>query len=205
VTTREILPRASDYAQAFALCAIPAVAMVMVFTFLRIAISVVQNSFYVVYLENIGMAGTLIGVLVGCANLAATPAALITLPKRLIKPAWVMVLATVVSIVFTTVTPLFQDFKILLVLAAFYGAGVGLGFPTMLSLLSNAVDPHVQGMSVGLRTTINRMASLVVPVVMGGIAEIYDLATSFFVVGAALLVIVAATAYFLWRRPRAYD
>ena len=204
VSVREIMPRASDYGKAFALCAIPVVALVMVFTFLRIAVSGVQQSFYVVYLENIGLTGTMIGVLIGCANFVASPAALITLPRRWIKPAWVMVYATVASILFVAITPFFTGFVPLLILAALYGAGVGMGFPTLLSLLSNAVDPHVQGMSVGLRTTVNRVASLIVPVVMGGIAEIWDIKTSFFILGCALMMIVAATAYFIWRNPDSY-
>lgn len=205
VTARELMPRVSDYAKAFALCAVPVVALVMIFTFLRIAVAGVQSSFYVVYLENIGMTGTAIGILIGCANLVASPAALFTLPKRVVKPAWLMVNATIASIVFMTITPLFTDFHWLLMMAALYGAGVGIGFPTLISLLSNAVDPHVQGMSVGLRTTVNRVASLIVPVIMGMIAEIWDIETSFFIVGWALMIIVAATAYFIWRRPEAYS
>jgi MFS family permease len=204
VTVRELVPRVSDYAKAFALCAIPVVALVMIFTFLRIAVAGVQSSFYVVYLENVGMTGTAIGILLGCANLVASPASLVTLPKRIVRPAWLMVHATIASIVFMTITPLFTDFHWLLVMAALYGAGVGIGFPTMISLLSNAVDPHVQGMSVGLRTTVNRVASLIVPVVMGAIAEIWDIETSFFIVGFVLMIIVAATAYFIWRHPEAY-
>ena len=204
VSLREIMPRTSDYGKAFALCAIPVVALVMVFTFLRIAVSGMQASFYVVYLENIGLTGTMIGVLMGCANFVASPAALLNPPARLIKPAWLMVFATIGSILFMTITPLFSDFIFLLILAALYGAAGGIGFPTLLSLLSNAVDPHVQGMSVGLRTTVNRVASLVVPVVMGGIAEIWDTQTSFFVIGCALMITVAVTTYFVWRNPNAY-
>ena len=204
VSAREIMPRLSDYGRAFALCAIPVVALVMIFTFLRIAVSGVQASFYVVYLENIGFTGTAIGVLIGCANFVASPAALISLPERWVKPAWLMIYATVLAILIMTVTPLLRDFLPLFVLAALYGAGLGLSFPTLLSLLSNAVDPHLQGMSVGLRTTVNRVASLVVPVIMGGIAEIWDIATSFFVVGGLLMMIVGATAYFIWRNPDSY-
>lgn len=205
VTARELVPRISDYAKAFALCAIPVVALVMIFTFLRIAVAGVQSSFYVVYLENIGMTGATIGILIGCANMVASPASLVTVPKRLVKPAWLMVSATIASIVFMTITPLFTEFGWLLMMAALYGAGVGIGFPTMISLLSNAVDPHVQGMSVGLRTTVNRVASLIVPIIMGVIAEIWDIETSFFIVGMALMIIVAATACFIWRRPEAYS
>ena len=205
VSLRAVVPRVSDYSKAFALCAIPVVALVMVFTFLRIAVSGMQNSFYVVYLEHIGLSGTAIGMLIGCANFVASPASLITPSKRFIKPAWLMVHATIASILFMTITPLFTDFVVLFALAALYGAGVGIAFPTLLSLLSNAVDPHVQGMSVGLRTTINRVASLVVPVMMGGIAEVWDIETSFYAVGSVLMIIVAATAFFLWRRPESYN
>ena len=202
---QEVMPSRVDYSKAFALCAIPVVALVMVFTFLRIAVAGMQNSFYVVYLDNIGLTGTAIGMLIGCANLVATPASLITPPKRWINPAWLMVCATIASILFMAITPLFRDYLWLFVLAALYGAGVGIAFPTLLSLLSNAVDPHVQGMSVGLRTTINRVASLVVPVAMGGIAEIWDIETSFYAVGIVLMIVVAATAYFVWRRPDSYN
>lgn len=204
VSVREIVPRVSDYGRAFALCAIPVVALVMIFTFLRIAVSGVQASFYVVYLENIGFTGAAIGVLIGCANFVASPAALISPPERMIKPAWLMTCATMAAVLVMTVTPLLTDFIPLLILAALYGAGLGLSFPTLLSLLSNAVDPHLQGMSVGLRTTVNRVASLVVPVIMGGIAEIWDIATSFFVVGGLLMMIVGAAAYFIWRNPDSY-
>ena len=205
VALREVVPQLSDYAKAFALCAIPVVALVMIFTFLRIAVSGMQNSFYVVYLEQIGLSGTAIGMLIGCANFVASPASLITPPRRFIRPAWLMVNTTIASILCIAITPWFSDFAVLLALAALYGLGVGIGFPTLLSLLSNAVDPHVQGMSVGLRTTVNRVATLVVPVVMGGIAEIWDIESSFFIVGSALMLIVAATAYFVWRRPESYN
>lgn len=126
VSLREIMPRTSDYGKAFALCAIPVVALVMVFTFLRIAVSGMQASFYVVYLENIGLTGTMIGVLMGCANFVASPAALLNPPARLIKPAWLMVFATIGSILFMTITPLFADFIPLLILAALYGAAGGI-------------------------------------------------------------------------------
>ena len=204
VALREIVPQLSDYAKAFALCAMPVVALVMIFTFLRIAVSGMQNSFYVVYLENIGLSGAAIGMLIGCANFVASPASLITPPRRFIRPAWLMVNTTIASILCIAITPWFSDFAVLLALAALYGLGVGIGFPTLLSLLSNAVDPHVQGMSVGLRTTVNRVATLVVPVAMGGIAEIWDIETSFFIVGSVLMLIVMATAYFVWRKPEFY-
>ena len=44
---------------------------------------------------------------------------------------------------------------------------MGLCFLMLLSLLSTAVPRDMQSMSVGLRTTVNWVSSLVVPRVMG--------------------------------------
>ena len=62
---RDIVPRAADYKSALALCLLPVVVMVMSFTFIRIGVASVQTSFYVVYLGQIEMGETLIGILLG--------------------------------------------------------------------------------------------------------------------------------------------
>lgn len=201
----DVVPRVSDYVRAFALCAVPVIALVMIFTFMRIAVYGMQSSFYVVYLEKIGMTGTLIGVLVACANLIAGPAALINLPERWIKPAWLMIIGTGFSVLFMAVTPLMTSFWPLMLCAIGYGVSIGLCFPTLLSLLSNAVSREQQGMSVGLRTTVNRVSSLVVPLIMGAVVEVSGLVSSFLWIGAILLVIVLLMAWYVWRNPNAYS
>src|SRR5204863_9424457 len=60
---RDTVPRLSDYISCFALIAIPAVATTMAIFFLRNATNGVQFSLYVVYLNEIGLTGTTIGVL----------------------------------------------------------------------------------------------------------------------------------------------
>src|SRR5438552_17964618 len=59
----DTLPRLSDYISCFALIAIPAVATTMAIIFLRTATNGVQFSLYVVYLDGIGLTGTMIGAL----------------------------------------------------------------------------------------------------------------------------------------------
>ncbi len=201
----DLVPRWEDYVKAFALCAIPVVALVMIFTFMRIAVFGLQTSFYVVYLEQIGMNGTLIGLLVSCANLISGPAALINLPERIIKPVWLMLLGSGAAVLFMTLTPLLTTFWPLMAMSVGYGLGMGLCFPTLLSLLSKAVPKTMQGMSVGLRTTVNRVSSLVVPLVMGAVIEGVGLADSFLLVGAILMLGVLITAWFIYRNPNAYS
>ncbi|MFN4282611.1 MAG: hypothetical protein ACK4NA_08225 [Alphaproteobacteria bacterium] len=51
----DLAPRWQDYVRAFALCAVPVIGLVMIFTFMRIAVFGLQSSFYVVYLEMISI------------------------------------------------------------------------------------------------------------------------------------------------------
>ena len=199
---RDLMPRFEDYRSAIALCAVPVVMMVMIFTFIRIANASVQTSFYVVYLGEIKLGETLIGLLLGTANFIGTitPPLIQSLEKR-VPVLWVLSGATVATVVFMAITPLITAVPILFLAAAAYGAGVGLGFPTLLAMLSRAIPRAEQGKSVGLRTSVNRLASLIVPVAMGAIAQFFGIKASFFVVGVALLACTAATTLWVLRRP----
>ncbi|MCH8197971.1 MAG: MFS transporter, partial [Proteobacteria bacterium] len=67
-----LTPRLSDYVKAFTLISIPAVAFIVAATSLRISSSGIQTSFYVVYLDGIGLTGTLIGVLIAASEFAGS-------------------------------------------------------------------------------------------------------------------------------------
>ena len=60
---KDVLPRLSDYLDALRLIAIPTIALVMLLTFMRHSGVAMQSNFYVVYINNIGISGTLIGIL----------------------------------------------------------------------------------------------------------------------------------------------
>ena len=198
---RDLLPRLADYRSAIGLFAVPVVMMVMIFTFIRIANASVQTSFYVVYLGEIHLGETLIGALLGTANFLATVTPPLIQPlERRIPTLWLLISATAATIVFMALTPLLGSVVLLFAAAAAYGVGVGLGFPTLLTLLSRAIHRDEQGKSVGLRTSVNRLASLVIPVAMGAIAEAFGIRASFFVVGVVLLFLTGATTVWLRRR-----
>lgn len=200
---RALMPKLSDYRSAIGLCSISVVLLVMIFTFIRIAVASIQTSFYVVYLGEIHMGETLIGVLLGAANLVGTVTPpLIQSIERRIQPLWLLVGATFATIIFMAITPLLASFWLLFLASAAYGAGVGLGFPNLLILLSRAIPPADQGKSVGLRTSFNRLASLIVPIAMGAIADAFSVRMSFAVVAVALLAGTVATAIWAKRNVR---
>ena len=66
---RDLLPRWSDYRDAFALLAIPAIATVVAVTMVRHAGVTLQGSFYVYYLGEVGISGKWIGFLFSCTGI----------------------------------------------------------------------------------------------------------------------------------------
>jgi MFS family permease len=198
-----LAPRLSDYAKAFALISIPAVAFIVAATFLRISSSGIQTSFYVVYLDGIGLTGILIGVLIAASEFAGSFGALLAGPMvKIMRPHWVLLLFAAASIFFISITPLLGGILVLLFIAsALRGGAQGLSQPVMFSILSRAVGANEQGMSIGLRTTANRLATMIVPVIMGVIADTVGLEESFIIVGGFLVLSCAVVGLIVRRTP----
>jgi MFS family permease len=64
-----------------------------------------------------------------------------------------------------------------------------------------AVGTEMRGKAAGLRGTANRVASIVSPIVMGGVAEYAGIVNSFYIVGAIATVLMAALAVHVMRSP----
>jgi MFS family permease len=203
VTLRDLLPRVSDYTQAFAMMAIPAVAFIVAVTYLRIGSSAMQGSFYVVYLENIGFTGTVIGILIAMSEGGGMFGTVFAGPmERIMAPHWVLLLHIVLSLFFIAVTPFLGGIFILLLIAsAFRGSAQGLSQPVMFAILSRAVSRREQGMSIGLRTTANRLASMMVPPIMGFFVEVTSIEMSFVIVGGLLIALCGVVSLVIRRIP----
>jgi MFS family permease len=199
---RSVLPRWSDYARAVTLATIPAVGLVLVLTFLRNGPGAIQATFYVVYLDGIGVTGTMIGVLLGVAELFAAVGSLLAGPAvRLLQPHWVVLTCIAGAVFFIAVTPLIgQVLILLLAAAALRGVAQGLNQPVMFSILSQGAGRSAQGLAVGLRNTVNRLASIILPIVMGAAASLWGIDASFYLTGAILLVLCALLAVLIGRR-----
>ena len=188
-SVRDLIPRFSEYIQAFAMMAVPVIAFVSVITFVRIGGAAVQGSFYIVYLEHIGISGTMIGVLMGVSEgFGMFGSGIAGRIERALKPHWTLILFHALAIFFVCVTPFLGGIMVLLVLAAMMrGSSQGLGQPVMFAVLSRAVSREEQGRSIGLRTTINRISSMGVPPFMGIIAEHSGLEASFAITGVIFI------------------
>ncbi|HET9405414.1 MAG TPA: MFS transporter, partial [Burkholderiales bacterium] len=186
----------AQHRQAIALAAIPAVAFILAVSFLRNAPGAIQSSLFVVYLNGIGMSGTLIGFLVALSELFGVFGALAAARmERWLRGERLLILCIAASITAIAVTPLIGHFLALLIAAsAVRGIAQGLSQPLMYSILSRAAPSTRHGASVGLRNAVVRLASIVTPAAMGFAAEAWGIEASFYVVGAVFLLATAALA-----------
>lgn len=200
---RDILPRLSDYTGSLSLIVIPAVAFTLVISFMRHATNGVESSFFIVYLSDIGYAGTLIGALFSIAEVVNGLASLASgrVAKWMPIP-WIMVGFTMLAIVLLMITPFLGGAFVLLAIAhSLRRASEGLVQPLMFSLQARAVPPHLQGSVVGLRVTNNRLSSIITPIMMGVIVDHFGIADGFIVMGVILLTLGAALIVALTRTP----
>jgi len=188
----------------FALMAIPAVAMTMAIMFLRTSTNGVQSSLYVVYLNTMGLTGTSIGILFAAVEVTSGLGSLFAgRAMRLGDPQRTMLTGTVLSILLISVTPFIGAvFALLLAAQAVRGWLQGVVQPVMFSVQAKAVGPYRQGSVVGLRQTLNRLAAIVIPPVMGAIADQWGAGSSFVILGAFLLVLSAPVALITRRAAR---
>ncbi|HEX3538210.1 MAG TPA: MFS transporter [Stellaceae bacterium] len=197
----DALPRLSDYINCFALIAIPAVATTMAIIFLRTATNGVQFSLYVVYLDGIGLTGTMIGALFSMVEMMSGLGSLFAgRAMRLGDPQRTMLSGTVAAILMICVTPFLGGIYALL-MAAQAGRGwlQGVVQPMMFSIQAKAVGKYRQGAVVGLRQTMNRLASIVIPPLMGAIADLWSPTASFVILGMALSLLCIPIARFTRR------
>jgi predicted MFS family arabinose efflux permease len=189
---RDVVPRVDDHVRAFSLLAIPAVSIVAIGSVLNIATGAIQNSFYIAYLEKIGLSGTLIGALVTISNIAALLGTVgFGRVIRRVGEIRVLNASVVGAIIAITATPLLTAFGPLLAMSLFRGWSVGVGQPLMISIPSKAVPPGSQGAAVGLRIALNRLVQTVLPPLMGVVVGLIGLEASFVAIGGTLLVLVS--------------
>jgi MFS family permease len=201
---RDALPRAADYVTSIMLIAIPAIALSMVIMSMRNTTYSIQTSVYVVYLDQIGLVGTTIGVLFAAVEIASGFGSLFAgRAMRLGDPQRTMLSGTVLSILLIAATPLLGGIFVLLLLSQLLRGWLeGVIQPVILSVQARAVGRHQQGAVVGLRQTGQRLTSILIPPLMGAIADRFGVDHSFLILGAFMLLLCAPLALLTRRAAR---
>jgi len=202
ITVSTLMPRLSDYLAAFRMLAISAVLFVAVITMMRNAGNVVQTGFYVVYLDEVfGLSGTLIGVLTSAAAIVGGIGSLsVGCLLRFCSAHWLLMATVTGSVIFVCITPLLGTFVFLLIASALRGASLGISQPLMISILAKASGSKVQGTSVGLRNTANRLTGFIIPLLMGVLIDLVGLANGFYAIGIIVVGLLILTGIWLSQR-----
>jgi MFS-type transporter involved in bile tolerance (Atg22 family) len=198
VTWRDAVPRSADYVAAFKLLGVPAIAFVIALALLHHSANGIATSFYVVWLKSIGLQGTTIGILISVSSILGGVGSLSAgWFARRFSTYWVLVVTVSGAIVLISITPVLGSVFLLLVASMLRGGFMGVTQPLLISLLVQAA-PEARGKAVGLRTTVNRLAIMVIPIMMGAVAEVFGIEASFYVMGVLLMVMMLAIGY--WHR-----
>lgn len=199
---RTLMPKLGDYLTAFRLLGLPAVVIIVMLGALMHVGNAVQGSFYVAWLNDMGLTGTAIGML-GPAS--AVGAALFSLLTARLLPyvggLWIALVSLWAGILLVCATPLFGSY-LLLQIAMFLRSGAnGLAQPLVITLVLRGAGRDNQGKAIGLRGTANRVSSILSPLLMGVIAEAAGLEYAFYLIGALVSVVMIGIAVYLWRHP----
>jgi len=200
----QVMPQVSDYAQTFRMLLVPAVAMVVMVTILRQTGSGVQSTFYVVWLDKeLGLSGTLIGVLLGAMNTASALAALSSgFWARHMGTHWILIVTIGMSIIGVTVVPALGNvYVLLMIVICIRGIGQGLNLPMMITILTRNVPGNLLGRVTAMRIAFNRGGGALVPLGMGALAELVGMANSFYIIGATGLIMLAMLSLWVARSP----
>jgi MFS family permease len=198
---RDVWPRLSDYANSLMLLAIPAIALSLAIMAMRNTTYSIQTSVYVVHLKQVGLIGTTIGVLFSAAEIASGFGALFAGRAMSFGNAQrTMLSGTALSILLITLTPLLGGIlAVLLLFQMVRGWLEGVIQPLILSVQARAAGRHQQGAVVGLRQTGQRFTSIMVPPVMGAIADRCGVGESFFILGGFMLLLCIPMALIIRR------
>jgi MFS family permease len=199
---RILLPSLSDYVTAFRLLTAPAVTLVVLLGASMHLGNSVQSSFYVAWLDEMGITGTAIGLLSPVSAIAAALVSLLTAKLvRYISGFWILLVSLWAGVIFICITPLLGTYVLLQVAMFLRSAANGLAQPLVITLVLRGAGRTNQGKAIGLRGTANRIASILSPLAMGAIAEAVGLEISFYVIGLFATVLMGGIALYLWRRP----
>ena len=138
-----------------------------------------RNSFYPLYLDQIGYSTSGIGVLIAlqsAVSLLVRPFMATILRGGFLLPTS---LAMMVGAIGIGLTPYFTGFAALVAVSMLYGLTTAVSQPVSMILMASGSDLNHQGLAMGLRQTANQAAMLAGPVFLGLLAARLGIGHSF--------------------------
>lgn len=170
----------------------PTVRLVLVASFVSLAVQSLRTSFYPLYLADQGYRPETIGAILTSIGVAAVVIRLL-LPMlaRRVGARSVLVWSTWLAVAWVMAAPSLTSMAAVLLGAVVLGASLGLHPPTTVELIAAATPPDQRGTAMGLRVAANRSAMIVEPVVFGAVAAALSAAAAFVLSGGILAAVFA--------------
>ena len=185
-----------DYRQAVQLLRDPIVVYIVACSSIRLGAVSLQTSFVPVYLAELKFSATQIGVLIGVSAISSACSAFL---HTILSKSWssekVLGVFIVLALIAVSAMSLTDSYAVLAFLNITMGLAVGVTQPAMFSVLGAKISKDIQGLIVGLRTSLNRCATFLIPLFAGLIAGIVSTQWTFLIVGIVLLGLMLVT---LW-------
>ncbi len=158
----------------------------------------IQGSFYVYYLNEIGITGTAIGWLFSMIGIFGAVGSLcVGRFTRVISQRMLLLVAVAASVILVSIVPMLGTFFTLAIAISLRGMATGIAQSMEIALTSQGVGPAAQGRGAALRLTIGRIAAVIVPIIMGAVVEFAGLELSFYLLGSIIVVGILAMAILL--------
>jgi MFS family permease len=171
------------------LAANPSILMVLAFTFAIIFATDSRGSFLPVLLRNRGFTEADVGLLL---SIFAATSTLIRLffgklmdafdRNKVVAASMLAIIAGVGPI------PIIFSKAGYAVILAVLGLGFGLTQPLSMVMMADLADPHLSGLSMGLRFTAIMLGDLLSPIVLGFVVGAFGLAVAFYVAAAVVIL-----------------
>jgi MFS family permease len=164
------------------------IAAIMFISFVVACGQTLQQSFYPLYLQKVGLSPALIGVAV--AMISVSSMAVRSILSRGVERfgySWLLLGALGLAAVSFGITPLLRRFWPLIVVSGLMGASTGFTQPVTMSLLAESVAAEFWGVAFGIRQGTQRLAAILSPIAFGLVTTASGVESAFFVGAAALL------------------
>ena len=164
------------------------IAAIMFISFVVACGQTLQQSFYPLYLQKVGLTPALIGIAVAMISVSSMAVrSLLTRGVEGFGYSRLLLGALVLAAVSFGITPLVRRFWPLLVASALMGASTGFTQPVTMSLLAETVAAEFWGVAFGIRQGMQRVAAILSPIAFGLVTTASGVESAFVVGAAALL------------------
>ncbi len=166
----------------------PGVGPILFISGMMVCAQALQQSFFPLYLNGVGLPATLIGLVVAAGSLSGM------VVRTLLAGgvSWLgytgsMIYATALVAITFGVTPLLRGFWPLVFVSGLMGASLGFTMPLTMSLLVESVAAEFWGVALGVRQSVQRLGAIVSPLVYGAMSTARGIESAFYVGAIALL------------------